>query len=185
MHKERMRNEMIQKLKKIGKVERTAIEQKLHTHLFTSNLWKHSKVIGITYAMNFEWNTCVIIKEAWKDNKEVVLPKSDMNHKQMEFYRIDSFNMLQSGYKGILEPLACAEQYVSKKNIDLLIVPGIVFDKSGYRIGFGGGFYDRYLIKYPNKTISLLSERQLVSKLKNEQHDIPVQHLITENGFVE
>lgn len=175
---------MIKQLRQLSPIDKLTIEEKLRDHLFQSTIWQEAKVIGITYATDIEWNTHLIIEAAWKRNKQVVLPKSNRKTKQMEFYRIDSFDMLEEGYKGILEPIESKTIYYPKSEIDLIIVPGIVFDEAGFRIGFGGGFYDRYLADFSNRTLSLLSEIQLVNRLVREEHDIAVQYKVTENGFI-
>lgn len=181
MTKNQLRIETIEQLKKLRPKVKQEIERKLFHYLFESRLWKDAHVIGVTWSQDIEWDTKPIIKQAWKENKIVSLPKSDPNTKQMIFYTIDTENDLQLGYANILEPRDVTHK-IPENEIDLLIVPGVVFDLSGYRIGFGGGFYDRFLIDFNQKTLSLCSKKQIVKKIPINSHDIPVQYLITEDG---
>ena len=71
-------------------------------------------------------------------------------------------------------------ELVEKKNIDLIVVPGVVFDRQGYRIGFGGGYYDRYLSDFEGKRIALAFDEQVIEAVPRESHDLPVHILITE-----
>jgi 5-formyltetrahydrofolate cyclo-ligase len=73
---------------------------------------------------------------------------------------------------------------VDASRIDLMIVPGLAYTREGYRLGFGGGYYDRYLQNYHGKTISLAFNEQLVPNFLVEEHDIPVSEIITNLGVI-
>lgn len=173
---------MLNNLASLPTVKKKTIELQLTKHLFTSNIWKKATVIGITCSTELEWDTKQIIEQAWEEGKVVAVPKTIPTDSQMEFYKINDFSQLTIGYQGILEPSPNINKLIEKKSIELLIVPGVVFDEYGYRIGFGGGYYDRFLADFSNTTVSLLSTLQLVTKLPIEKHDIHVQYLITEKG---
>lgn len=181
--KQTLRKQIIHKIKNLTNSQKKAIELKMYKHLFNSFLWNDAKVIGITSSTSIEWNTAPIIERAWEEMKIVSVPKTISEKKTLKFYRINSFKELKKGYGNILEPYDNKSNYIEKNNIDLLIVPGVVFDQFGYRIGYGGGYYDRFLVDFPNYTVSLVSRLQLVDSLPVEAHDIPVQHLITEEGL--
>lgn len=125
-----------------------------------------------------EWDTVPIIEKAWEEGKRVAVPKCLPNRK-MSFYQLDHFNQLVKGMHDIPEPNPDQTIIIEKNNIDLLIVPGIVFSPNGYRIGFGGGYYDRFLADFRNETVSLASHHQMVDQLPIDSFDIPVQHIIT------
>ena len=86
-----------------------------------------------------------IIEQAWHEGKEVAVPKCNPENKAMEFKKITSFEQLESVYSGLLEPVAETVKVRDQHDLDLLIVPGLAFTKDGYRLGFGGGYYDRFL----------------------------------------
>ncbi|WP_226376843.1 5-formyltetrahydrofolate cyclo-ligase [Oceanobacillus halotolerans] len=184
MDKSEWRKDMITTLKQLPVEDKKQIEEKLLANLVNSPLWKSAKVIGITVSQGFEWNTKPIIEAAWKSEKSVCVPKCIPDEKKLMFYQINSFEQLEVVYYSLLEPIPDDTIFIPKKEIDLLVVPGLVFDKNGYRIGFGGGYYDRFLADFPNKTVSLLSTLQLIDRINADQYDLPVHHLITENGML-
>lgn len=181
MNKENLRLEAIKTLKDISPEEKSSIEHNIMEQLVHSTYWKEAKSIGITISQGFEWNTRPIIEQAWKEGKRVSAPKCLPKTRQLNFYEFTSFDQLEVVYYNLLEPNEHETTYMDKEDIDLIIVPGILFDRIGYRIGFGGGYYDRFLQDYKNHTISLVSEKQLVDQLPAESFDIPVQQIATEH----
>lgn len=179
-----LRQHMQAKLKSISSVEKKKIEQKLFEHLISSHLWKAANVIGVTISQPSEWNTKPIIDAGWKEGKMIVVPKCIPTDKKLHFYQFKSYDQLEMVYFNLLEPKPHLTKKMSKEVIDLLIVPGLLFDKNGFRIGFGGGYFDRFLVNFPNKSLALLSKMQLVNQLPVESHDISIQHLITEEGLI-
>ncbi len=179
--------------KKVRKIIKTSLEQitdekrveytkQISTQLYNLNEWKQSKVIGITISIPPEIPTLHIIEQAWREGKEVVIPKCNPEDKTMQFKKITSFEQLESVYSGLLEPVENTLEVRSEK-INLLIVPGLAFTRDGYRLGFGGGYYDRFLSGYNGPTIALAFECQLVDQLPTELHDIPV-HLVVSTDKV-
>lgn len=181
--KKSLRKEVLSQLENLTVKEKSAIEARLYDYLFTSSFWNKANCIGVTASTKIEWNTEPIMERAWQEGKVVAVPKTIPAHARMDFYQIDNVDELKPGYQNIFEPLVNETKYMNKEIIDLLIVPGVVFDQYGYRIGFGGGYYDRFLSDYKGETVSLLSRIQLVHKLPIEKHDIHVQYLITEAGI--
>jgi 5,10-methenyltetrahydrofolate synthetase len=118
-----------------------------------------------------------IIEAAWQKGKRVAVPK--VNGKAMVFYEITSFEQLKEGYGGILEPCNCPVATARKA---LMIVPGVAFDKRRHRIGYGGGFYDRYLANYPQFiSVAVAFDFQMVDEVPCEEFDIIPKQLITES----
>lgn len=185
MDKKEIRQSVIKKLKALTDKERNNIQLELHNHFIQSTLWKEANTIGVTVSQGFEWDTRKIIESAWEQGKTVVVPKCSAKEKVLTFYELTSFEQLEVVYYNLLEPKISETKPVEKQMIELLIVPGVVFQPNGYRIGFGGGFYDRFLADFTNETVSLVSTIQLKDDLPIEKHDIPVKHLITENGFID
>ena len=103
----------------------------------------------------------------------------------MDFRILTSFDELETVYIDLLEPIVEQTESIGKEQIDLLIVPGVVFSNDGYRIGFGGGYYDRYMTDYKGATISLAFHSQVNHEVPIEAHDIPVQKIITERDFID
>lgn len=181
MDKSYYRQKAIKKLRNMDNQLKKDIEQKLYDHLFMADEWIDAQTIGITVSLNYEWDTKPIIKAAWEDNKVVAVPKSYPNEQMMGFYKVESYDELEDGHYKLLEPNPNNAFHIKKESIDLLIVPGLFFDVSGYRVGFGGGYYDRYLKNFLNPTLSLASESLIVDELPRDCFDIPVDQLILES----
>lgn len=184
MGKNELRKGMIIALEQIGLIERKKAEKAMHTHLFESALWKQADSIGVTLSTTKEWDTKAIVEQAWLDGKKVCVPKSIHHTRELHFYEITSFRQVETGYYDLIEPIVSETERVDDAAIDLMIVPGLIFTREGYRIGFGGGYYDRFLKDFKNSTVSLLHSNQLVDSFPVESFDIPVQYLITEEGLM-
>ena len=137
------------------------------------------KTIAMTISIFPEVNTHHIISKLWSMDKCVVVPKCNHKTKQMQFYQITNFDELVPAPMGLYEPNHLITTHVENKYIDVCIVPGIVFDQRGYRIGYGGGYYDRFLPSFNGKIISIAFDEQLVKEVPYEKHDIPIDLLIT------
>ncbi|MDC3413388.1 5-formyltetrahydrofolate cyclo-ligase [Aquibacillus sp. 3ASR75-11] len=164
--------------------DKETIEKWFYHDLFATSYWKNASSIGITISRRHEWNTIPIVKKAWEQNKTVSVPKCFPEDKRLVFYQITSMDQLERVYMDLLEPIVSQTIEINCQDIDLLIVPGLLFDSHGFRIGYGGGYYDRYLKNYPNETVSLASTNQLIEKVPTDQYDIPVDHLITNMGLL-
>ena len=125
---------------------------------------------------NHEVVTEYLIREAWKAGKEVAVPK--VVGKDMVFYKLTDFSQLESGYFGIPEP-------VSGEIVEwpeaLMIMPGVAFDRANHRVGYGGGFYDRYLEKHPQlERVAIAFSFQMLPEVPTEPTDICPQIVVTE-----
>jgi len=145
---------------------------------------KQCGTVAITISKPPEVETRKIIEELWRLEKRVAVPKCNPESRTMDFYEITSFSQLETVYMDLEEPIPSQTVYVSPEEIDLMIVPGIVFDAKGYRIGYGGGYYDRYLPKCSGRFISLAFHLQIVDELPKESHDIPVDIILTEKSVI-
>lgn len=175
--KNELRKKVLTSLKELSQQEEKQIQEKnILEQLFKSELWQNSRQIGVTLSMPLEFDTKPIIKKALDSGKLVCVPKTFPKGK-MDFFNYDFTEKLVETKFGVLEPTN--QQIVSKENIDLLIVPGVAFRQDGYRVGFGGGFYDRYLADFSGQTCSLVFQEQLVPDFQIEKYDIAVKHLFT------
>lgn len=132
-----------------------------------------------------EVQTDILIKELLKEGKKVYLPR--VCGEKMDFYRIRSLIDLTEGYKGIPEPeAACTERFTrtmweKDKARVVMLLPGVAFSESGARIGYGKGYYDRYLSHIPcMERISLCYELQMVEAIPADTYDIPMTIIVTE-----
>lgn len=182
MSKKDLRKAMLVSLEQVGNLERRKIEKAMRTHLFESDLWKQAQTVGLTLSMGNEWDTRELIEQAWAEGKRVGVPKSIHESRELHFYEITSFDQVAKGYFNLEEPLVSETKRIQKESFSLLLVPGLIFTESGYRIGFGGGFYDRFLAEFNQPTVSLVHTNQLVESFPIEAHDVPVDYLVTEEA---
>ncbi|MEX2415427.1 MAG: 5-formyltetrahydrofolate cyclo-ligase [Paenibacillaceae bacterium] len=124
----------------------------------------------------------------WEAGYHVVVPKVDKALQTMEAFEISSFEELEPGAWGIPEPRSMAPRLATLAAIDVMIIPGLAYDRQGGRLGYGSGFYDRFLDRYdvrglphPYK-LGVCFETQLQDELPMEQHDLRVDRIITEEG---
>lgn len=185
MDKSTSRKEMLAKLKATPEEVHREKTEKIIQRLVEDPIFAYAATIGITISAFPEVDTLQLIDYCWNIGKKVAVPKCIPSTRGMDFYILTDYSELENVYMKLLEPRIDKSRYVSPNEIDLMIVPGVVFSKSGYRIGFGGGYYDRYLSVYEGKTASLVFGMQLVESMPVENHDIPVQHIITENEWIE
>lgn len=124
---------------------------------------------------NQEVRTLPILAQALADGKQVAVPK--VYGDDMKFIVLDDLTQVSKGYAGIPEPIADAP--VAEDETALVLMPGLAFDPQGHRIGYGGGFYDKFLSREPNHpTLALCYEFQMVEHLETEEFDIPVDTVI-------
>lgn len=180
--KNQLKESILEKRNSLPKEEIIEKSRKIKNNLFGLEHYKKSKTIMFFVSFNSEVNTHEMIREALRA-KTVVVPK--VAHHEIEPSLIIDFdNLVPSGKFGILEPIELMK--MAYKNIDLVLVPGIVFDKEGHRIGYGLGYYDKFLKKVPKAIkIGLAFDFQVIDKIPREMHDVPVDVIVTEERVIE
>ena len=184
LSKKEIRNRMKEQLSILGKEQYQLYSTEIENLFFRDSIVQNSSVIGLTISTFPEVHTKEIIQRLWDMGKSVVVPKCSPKDRSMNFYMIESFEQLEVVYMQLLEPNPLKTSLVQPSDIDLLVVPGIVYNKSGYRIGYGGGYYDRFLKSYMNHTMSLAFECQLSDEVIPESFDLPVEKIITNKQVI-
>ena len=124
---------------------------------------------------NQEVRTVAMLEQAIRDGKRVAVPKC--YGEEMRFIWMDDLSQVEKGYAGIPEPVA--DGPVADDETALVLMPGLAFDPQGHRIGYGGGFYDRFLAAEPgHPTLALCYDFQMLPHLETEEFDIPVDAVI-------
>lgn len=178
MDKKHLRQEVLQTLNTIPKEQHERKSMQLTHLLINCDEWKQSMNIAVTISNFPEVNTSYLINQAKQENKRFFVPKCNPKTKEMSFYEWNEHTEFERVYGNLLEPIIQTTSKIDKNKLDLIIVPGVVYSKDGYRIGFGGGYYDRYLVGFKGKTISLLFKEQLKDTIPVEIYDCPVQKMI-------
>ena len=152
------------------------------SHQITDQVLKLSEFVKAKHILayadyNHEVMTRYIIEEAWKAGKEVAVPK--VVGKDMIFYRLTDFSQLEPGYFGIPEPV---RGEIVKWEDALMVMPGVAFDPENNRVGYGGGFYDRFLEKHPDITrLAVAFDFQILDLVPTEPTDICPQIIVTQS----
>lgn len=182
--KKALRAQLKERLSNLSKSVYQDLSEQIATHLYNDEDWRQANVIGITISKFPEVDTYQIIRKAWEQGKSVAVPKCYPKEKKMSFRLLSEFSQLESVFFGLLEPIEEKTKLINQDEIDLLIVPGLGFTKEGFRLGFGGGYYDRYLTSYTGKTVSLAFCTQMIPTFMIEQYDIPVAKIITDGEVI-
>lgn len=140
--------------------------------------YKQARRIFVYYSMGKEVDTHRLIEGALRSGRQVYLPKTYGNGR-MDFHEFREGETLVRGRMNIPEPDESAPG-ADPDAEDIIIVPGMVYDLEGYRLGYGGGYYDRYLAGRQAFSIGLCRDRMLIKVLPREEHDLPVDCLVTE-----
>nr|WP_268872022.1 5-formyltetrahydrofolate cyclo-ligase [Liquorilactobacillus ghanensis] len=171
-----MRQQVLQQLKQKDPTQKLQQEQLLYHQLYDLSAWQKAESIGITMSMSHEINTLPIIKKALTQGKQVYIPKTI--HRELKWLAYDPQQLEKTRF-GIWEPTASLDQAVDIKQLQLLLVPGVAFTPTGYRVGYGAGFYDRTLSNYPGKSISLVFPEQQIADFLADSWDKPVDLILT------
>ena len=131
-----------------------------------------------------EVDTFGIIEQALADGKRIALPRCIKGTRNMEFHYISGLDDLERGTFNVLEPKETLET-VTDYSETLMIVPALALDSFGYRLGYGGGYYDRFLAHYRGGAVLLCRERLIREEIPVELHDYPVPWVLTEGGLYE
>lgn len=145
-----------------------------------STSYTRSNVILTYSSTSIEVDTSIIIQTALDDGKRVACPRCIDGTRLMNFYYINSLEDLLPGSFGVLEPIANEANLYTGADCPICIVPGLAFDHWGYRLGYGKGYYDRFLADYGGWTVGLCYGECIEYKLPHGRFDRPVDRLITE-----
>ncbi|WP_153732952.1 5-formyltetrahydrofolate cyclo-ligase [Sporosarcina obsidiansis] len=185
MDKQILRKQVLEQLHQLSPSDHEQKSALIQKQVLASDEFKHADTIGITLSRFPEVATHRLIEIAWQTGKRIAIPRCIPSSRQMDFRLIESFDQTETVYLDLREPRIDLTTSVAAEDIDLQIVPGVVYSEEGYRIGFGGGYYDRYLSNYPHQTISLAFEQQIQTAMERESHDIPVSYLYTEERIID
>lgn len=154
--------------------------------LFDTPFWKQSNTVMLYLSFQNEVQTEQIYQQGWLEDKTMLVPICSTQDGIMECSVLTSLQQLVPNRYGIRELPESAQQIVAPENIDLCLIPGIVFDQYGNRIGFGAGYYDRYLAKLdPNiPRIAIAHSCQIHTDiLPMDPYDLPMHYMLTEHGL--
>ncbi len=153
----------------VEEIERASI--RLGELFAASELYRNAKTIYGYLPYNQEVRTVPMLQRALQEGKRIAVPK--VFGDEMKFIYMEDLSRVEKGYAGIPEPID--DGPVADDKTALVLMPGLAFDKAGHRIGYGGGFYDKFLAAEPeHPTLALCYAFQMLPQLSTEGFDIPV-----------
>ncbi|ADL07133.1 5-formyltetrahydrofolate cyclo-ligase [Thermosediminibacter oceani] len=179
--KKTLRRTFLEKREGLSREDVKDKSEKIISTLFALEELKKSEVVMFYVNARNEVETRKAIEQALSMGKRVVVPKT-IKGKGLLAVEIKSLGELVPGTFGILEPEK--DEGLDPKVIDLVVVPGVAFDRRGYRLGYGGGYYDGFLPKLrpEAKKIAIAFELQLADYIPVEKHDVRMDAIVTEKG---
>ena len=171
MDKKTLRTMIREKKRAMTEKQIEQASARLAQQLYRSPLYRQATTIYGYLPYNQEVRTVPMLEQALAEGKRVAVPK--VYGDEMRFLYIDDLSRVEKGYAGIPEPID--DEPVADDPTALVLMPGLAFDRAGHRIGYGGGFYDKFLSAEPgHPTLALCYGFQMLDELPTEEFDIPV-----------
>lgn len=175
MNKQALRAQIREKKRAMTEEEIVSRSMALTEKFLSTDAYRQAKTIYGYLSYNQEVRTGPLLAQALKDGKAVAVPK--VCGEEMRFILMTDLDAVAKGYAGIPEPIA--DGPIAQDPTALVLMPGLAFDRQGRRLGYGGGFYDKFLAAEPNHPkITLCYDFQLLPALETDSHDIPVDLVI-------
>ena len=178
--KSELRKQVLHEMKAIPRTQKVTMDLALTDQFLKHPSYQEAKVIATYLSFPHEFQTQGLIEQALKDGKRVLTPKTYPKGR-MDFVVYNPQQLAKTSF-GLLESQGDLE-VVDASQIDLIHVPGLAFTTKGYRIGYGGGYYDRYLKQFSGHTLSTVYHYQ-VQDFIPENHDIPVEEVLIDEGNI-
>jgi len=160
--------------------QKNKLDEALTNNFISNSEYKSADILFAFVSKDIEVETKHIITHALSQGKKVAVPKCKTSDRLMDFYFINSFEDLTKGAYDIMEPDVDKCQLVTDFSSGVCMVPGLVYDREGYRLGFGKGYYDRFLTNFKGTTIGVCYSRCIVDELPRGYYDKPINLVITE-----
>lgn len=178
--KAEIRRELISKRHSIDEIYRKDSDKKISKNIMNSPYFEKCTQVLVFSPIGDEFDTRYIVNECRAHGKSVYYPKCTDRNGHMEFFEVRGDGDLEKGLFGIYEPKAECEKY-SPCGDDIAVIPALAVDEDFYRIGYGKGYYDRFLLKFNGVSICPCYEELTVSKLPTDKYDVKVDAVATQN----
>ncbi|WP_302962254.1 5-formyltetrahydrofolate cyclo-ligase [uncultured Adlercreutzia sp.] len=189
--KKRLRTEARALREGLGAAYRAQADEAIAARVTASEAFSEAPLVLAYCSVGSEVDTRALIREALRRGKVVALPRVVPGTRTMTWHAIGSLADAAPGFAGIPEPADDAATRIDATAVDkcaLALVPGLIFDTHGFRLGYGGGFYDTFLSTFPGRSLGLIRERQLIDDLEKrdarEPFDRPVGLVATEGKLL-
>jgi 5,10-methenyltetrahydrofolate synthetase len=176
-----LRRDYLARRRAMDAAARTALSERIAARLFALEPYREARVVHLYVgAVDGEVETRAIALDALQQGKRVACPRVVRSPARLEHYEIRSLAELVESPRGLWEPDPARARPIAPAAIDVVLVPGIAFDRQGHRIGFGAGYYDRFLAAVAAPKIGLAYSLQIVERVPHSPRDVPVDWIVTE-----
>ena len=165
--------------------DKNPAEQRILKFLQGWEVFRMAETIHIFISKTDEPDTTLIIESAWESGKKVAVPCVLPDTFELFHSQLKSFEDLCSGSLGVLEPSPEVRIAMTPESFDLVIIPGVAFDSHGGRLGYGKGYYDRFLKQTGAFRLAIAFDFQVIEKVPTEKHDVVMNGILTEAGIIE
>ena len=178
--KKALRSELKKRRSEMSEAVKSGHDSLIAQRVTACDFYKTADALLIYVSSKIEVGTRGIIERALSEGKKVFTPRCIAGTNEMVFCRIRSFDDLESGSWGIYEPRQYCELYVGAENA-VCITPALAYDRDGYRLGFGKGYYDRFLNGFKGRRLGICYDSFILESVFRDCFDVPVELIITEN----
>ena len=179
-HKTALRERYKKMRREMDEHSKMKADRLIAERLFKTWQYRENDILFTYVSLPIEVDTKKIIEVALKDGKKVAVPRCIKNTREMDFYFINSFDDLEKRTFGVLEPVPEKCEKVTDISQGICIVPALSFDLNGYRLGYGGGYYDRFLAKFNGDTVGICYSSCIRREMIRSRFDRPVQLVVTD-----
>lgn len=180
-YKARLRTEAKQYRRGLTPEQKSRYDRKIANKLLGLWSFRDAETLLFYVSTAIEVDTHALIARAWELGKKVAVPRCVAGTRDMRFYYISSFDQLENGTFGVPEPIPALCTQVHDFSNSMCVVPALMFDREGYRLGYGKGYYDRFLASYPGTPVGICYAACRTQALPHGRYDKPIQIFITEN----
>ena len=164
--------------------QKAAMDAKICESFISSATYRYAAVLLMYAPKKDEVNVLPIAEKALADGKKVAFPRCIDDTHDMDFHFVESLDQLEKGAYGLLEPPETLPIYDRESNEPAAcIVPALVYDKKGYRLGYGKGYYDRYLGSFTGSKVGLIYSSFIIDEVPRGRFDLSVDFMVTERGI--
>ncbi|MBS4784487.1 MAG: 5-formyltetrahydrofolate cyclo-ligase [Clostridiales bacterium] len=164
-------------------VKKAEMDRQITERICSLYQYREAETLLCYVSKPIEVDTIPLLRRALADGKRVACPRCVEGTKQMEFYLIRSLDDLEKRTFGVPEPRVPGCELLTDFSRSLCIVPALMYDLKGYRLGYGGGYYDRFLARYDGYKVGITYRRNILRFLHYGRFDIPVDMIVTESFF--
>ncbi len=185
--KARIRKEVLQSRDSIEQRGKEKRDRSIENRLFSLKQFTKANRIMFFASFKSEPDTFGMISKSLDRGKEVILPKVDRQNRKLLLYNIMNISELVPGFMNIPEPVVSEERRVNPDFPDIIIMPGVAFDRKCNRLGYGGGFYDLLLsnLEMPPMLIAIAYSEQIIERVPVERHDVTMDMVVTDRELID